>query len=39
MEMKGERTNCLSAIKGSPYIMPKLKITVVMRRRKRRRST
>lgn len=35
--MKGERTKSLSAIKGSQYIVPKLKIMVVIRRRRQKR--
>lgn len=34
--MKSERTKSLSDIKGSQYIMPKLKIMVVIRRRRRK---
>lgn len=34
---EGKGTKSLSAIKGSQYIMPKLKIMVVIRRRKKRR--
>lgn len=35
---EGKRTKSLSAIKGSQYIMPKLKIMVVIRRKKRKRE-